>query len=301
MTRYTKLEGRRALPSAGQTDADDEAQGVQEPVHNAPPAKERAPAPESGSADPKALLKRAKLLRLKAKKSKSEESRREYAKKVRELEKAANFANGKRGALGKRQRGPGGPSFDRHDRSEYRRKRRADERASTMHCYVCRGTGHSARDCPQSVGEGSSAVGRDTVGICFRCGSTEHTLSKCRHAPKRGDELPYATCYVCSEKGHLASRCPRNQGRGVYPNGGDCKVCHSVEHLARDCPMNSERSAHAGSVEAGGVGVLAAPEDGAAIGADEDEFHLLAQRRAGANAPNKPAPARKPAKKVVSF
>ena len=117
MTRYTKLEGRRALPSAGQTDADDEAQGVQEPVHNAPPAKERAPAPESGSADPKALLKRAKLLRLKAKKSKSEESWREYAKKVRELEKAANFANGKRGALGKRQRGPGGPSFDRHDLS----------------------------------------------------------------------------------------------------------------------------------------------------------------------------------------
>lgn len=185
---------------------------------------------------------------------------------------------------------------------------RAQERTSNMRCFVCRGTGHSAKNCPENVGTGSSSLtdvsssklGKDTVGICFRCGSTEHTLAKCRKpAPKDGDELPFATCYICTQKGHLASKCPQNQGRGVYPDGGSCKVCQSVEHLAKDCPLDPRRTSAAHSVEAGGVGMVST--DDIPVGADDDEFHLLARKRAQTQPKSGPAPSRKPAKKVVSF
>ncbi len=55
-------------------------------------------------------------------------------------------------------------------------------------------------------------IGRDAVGICFRCGSTEHTLSRCRKPALKNDELPYATCFICHSKGHLSSKCPNNAG-----------------------------------------------------------------------------------------
>ena len=217
MTRYTKLEGRRALPAdtVREEDTDDVP---------------RTEAQNETIADPRKLLKRAKLMRLKAKKTNSPEHRATFSKRVRELESEAARMNGKRGTLGKRSR-------DEHgDRSAFRRYKRAVERNSEMMCYVCREMGHSAKDCKQDTGANGLAV-----GICFRCGSTEHNLSKC---PKPAtDALPYATCYVCSNIGHLASRCPKNRGRGIYPDGGDCKICHSVEHLARDCPSARERTA----------------------------------------------------------
>lgn len=220
MTRYTKLEGRRALPAGA---APEEAP-ADEP---APPAAEAQP---EARADPKKLLKRAKLMRLKAKKTNSDEHRAAFLKKLRELEREANKVNGQRGVLGKHARA---------DRTAARRKERAEKRASEMRCYVCRGAGHSAKDCTQDTGTDGRPHGRDTVGICFRCGSTEHNLSKC---PKpASDSLPFATCYVCSQMGHLASRCPKNRGHGIYPNGGDCNICHSVEHLARDCPNAKKR------------------------------------------------------------
>ncbi|WFD33622.1 hypothetical protein MCUN1_000435 [Malassezia cuniculi] len=216
------LDGRRALPK--------------DPVRETSPVED-APAPEPVQqepiADPKKLLKRAKLMRLKAKKTTSPESRAAYTKKVHELEREASRLNGKRGALGKRSRGLASQD------SAFRRQNRADSRNPEMRCYVCREVGHSAKDCTQNTGEGDTRRGRDTVGICFRCGSTSHNLSKC---PKPAtDSLPFATCYVCSQMGHLASQCPKNRGRGIYPNGGDCKICHSVEHLARDCPNARER------------------------------------------------------------
>lgn len=198
---------------------------------------------------------------------------------------------------------------DADQKSEFRRQMRAQERVANMRCFVCRSTGHSAKDCPENVGSGSSVLndvsssklGKETVGICFRCGSTEHTLAKCRRpAPKSGDELPFATCYICTKKGHLASKCPQNQGRGVYPEGGDCKICHSVDHLAKDCPLDPKRTSAAHSVEAGGVGMLA--DDGAAGGAGDDEFHLLARHRSqNHHKGDSKQQTRKPAKKVVSF
>ena len=74
----------------------------------------------------------------------------------------------------------------------------------------------------------------------------------------------------------MVSKCPQNKGKSVYPDGGECKVCGSVEHLARDCPRDPRRITHASHVEAGGVGLLDNVSSG---GADEDEFHVVAQHR----------------------
>ncbi|TKY87707.1 hypothetical protein EX895_003288 [Sporisorium graminicola] len=209
----------------------------------------------------------------------------------------------------------------RMDRRDARREERADQRQAKLKCFACRGMGHSAKDCPnaldaQSISLKTDApssndtpmIGRDAVGICFRCGSTEHTLSKCRKPALKNDALPYATCFICHAKGHLSSKCPNNAGRGVYPEGGSCKLCSSVEHLAKDCPLalRNEGKTHkmdrdakslvhqviVGSTTAGGVG-----------GGDEDDFHSFARKRAQVDQEVKASPVKRVKKdaKVVSF
>jgi zinc finger CCHC domain-containing protein 9 len=39
--------------------------------------------------------------------------------------------------------------------------------------------------------------------LCFKCGSTEHSLATCPKGNDRAD-LPFATCFLCSEIGHIA-------------------------------------------------------------------------------------------------
>ncbi|WFD30230.1 hypothetical protein MSPP1_001247 [Malassezia sp. CBS 17886] len=304
MTRYTKLDGRRSVGTKVGIDEEGQSGGPAEKsragkVPEARRGESGGPAPSAGG-DPKLLLRRAKLLRLKAKKAKSDETRAKHLAEVKVLEKRATDANGARGALGKRRKEEmreerrTRPRLDPDQQREFRRQQRAGERVSGTRCFVCRDTGHSAKDCPQNVAGGDGATqGKDTVGICFRCGSTEHTLARCRRARTDG-ALPFATCYICSGKGHLASTCPENHGRGVYPDGGHCKVCGSVEHLAKNCPLDAKRTSAAHSVEAGGVGMLA-ESDG--VGGDDDEFHAVSKRRAAMGGDTK----RAPRKKVVSF
>ncbi|NWJ00293.1 ZCHC9 protein, partial [Crypturellus undulatus] len=100
-------------------------------------------------------------------------------------------------------------------------------------CFHCREPGHGIADCPAVLE--SQDMG---TGICYRCGSTEHEITKCRAKvdPAVGP-FPYAKCFICGEMGHLSRSCPDNP-KGLYAEGGCCKLCGSVEHFKKDCPEN---------------------------------------------------------------
>jgi hypothetical protein len=78
-----------------------------------------------------------------------------------------------------------------------------------------------------------------TIFHFSRCGSSQHTLAKCRKPAGKANALPFASCFICKGTGHLASACPQNE-KGVYPNGGCCMLCSKTDHLARDCPLRSK-------------------------------------------------------------
>ncbi|GAC98863.1 hypothetical protein PHSY_006458 [Pseudozyma hubeiensis SY62] len=328
------------------------------------------------------LLKRAKLLKLKAKKAKNEESKKRFQRMTRDIERQVeqmfgSFEYGPKGQLIRlgaaqsdtmwqsRQKGGdwsapasshslggdggwgarggqhssssnnnfnsdrswGNNKTDderRMDRRDARREERAEQRQSKLKCFACRGMGHSAKDCPNALDAQSISlksdtggtttdspmIGRDAVGICFRCGSTEHTLSKCRKPALKNDELPYATCFICHSKGHLSSKCPNNAGRGVYPEGGSCKLCSSVEHLAKDCPLalRNEGKSHKMDREAKSLVnqvIVGSTKDSSQAGGDEDDFHSFARKRAQvdgeAKADKREGKRLKKDAKVVSF
>lgn len=92
MTRYTKLDGRRSL-AYGPSDTHHEDVSHEKPKEISEPLD---------MPDPKALLKRAKLLRLKAKKAKTDASRDKFLAQAKDVERQIPLANGARGLLGKR-------------------------------------------------------------------------------------------------------------------------------------------------------------------------------------------------------
>lgn len=77
--------------------------------------------------------------------------------------------------------------------------------------------------------------------LCYKCGSTEHSIQECKDYQKGDTDLPFATCYVCHGKGHLASACPNNS-KGMYVNGGSCRLCGSKQHPASHCPTRQPKS-----------------------------------------------------------
>lgn len=120
-------------------------------------------------------------------------------------------------------------------RREDRRIKRQNIKKNAMLCFNCRKPGHGLADCPEA--DNDEEMGR---GICYRCGSTEHEIHRCKAKvdPAVGD-YPYAKCFICSQTGHLSRSCPDNP-KGLYAAGGCCRVCGSVEHFQKDCPEHQE-------------------------------------------------------------
>ncbi|GJJ06251.1 hypothetical protein Clacol_000442 [Clathrus columnatus] len=161
--------------------------------------------------------------------------------------------------------------------SELRRLKRMTDRNANITCLRCRQKGHTVKTCSQAElsqlesneEENVKPKSALAVGICYRCGSRRHNLSRCKKPTDPDNPLPFASCFVCSKTGHLASTCPQNAGKGVYPNGGSCKLCKQTSHLAKDCPLKtrvSQNTLMLGDVQTEG-------------GADEDDFHVIKRRR----------------------
>ncbi|XP_047227751.1 zinc finger CCHC domain-containing protein 9 isoform X2 [Girardinichthys multiradiatus] len=107
-----------------------------------------------------------------------------------------------------------GVALKRDKRREDRRVKRQTDKKNKMVCFNCRKPGHGLADCPEA--DRDEEMGR---GICFRCGSTEHEIHKCRAKvdPALG-EYPYAKCFICGQTGHLSRSCPDNP-KGLYAQG----------------------------------------------------------------------------------
>lgn len=117
-------------------------------------------------------------------------------------------------------------------------------------CFKCRQPGHKVSDCPQVLQNPDEAV-----GICFKCGSTEHFSSACHVQTSKDNEFPYAKCFICKQQGHISRKCPRND-KGVYPKGGHCSFCGGIDHFKRECPemeKNKKKNAGGGEEFAGDI------------------------------------------------
>lgn len=170
--------------------------------------------------------------------------------------------------------------------SEARRRKRINEKLTETTCFACREKGHAAKDCPTSQkptegGDGEEKAS-NVVGICYRCGSKRHSLSRCKKPSNSADPYPYASCFVCKGKGHLASGCPQNNSKGVYPNGGSCKLCGDTSHLAKDCGIRQKVADPTAVLGTGGE-----------AGPDEDDFHTLKRRTTEVDRDEKQATKRK--------
>ncbi|TEB37207.1 hypothetical protein FA13DRAFT_1726299 [Coprinellus micaceus] len=300
MTRYTNLGKKRTYVEAGFDH--DESSTSHVPGRQASPSKSpsksatssAAPANEvaSGSqtpGDPTAPQPRKHRRRHRSKKGKGLPPPVKKEKAAAAPTSEEDFGQGEGGEAGASERTSSGesrrkkirglrqpkdgsprttPPGPRLKKGEIRRLKRISEKDADTTCFACREKGHAARDCPKASEIAGPENGPASMtGICYRCGSQKHTLSKCKTLADPENPLPFASCFVCSGKGHLAGSCPQNQNNGVYPNGGSCKICGDTTHLAKECTVRKNEMV-----------VKAAVGTGFGAGADEDDFMVLKRR-----------------------
>ncbi|KAI0663034.1 hypothetical protein C8Q70DRAFT_955538 [Cubamyces menziesii] len=265
MTRYTNFGRKRTYVQAG-FDNDPQPESAPEKTVS---AVQDAGTSGEGASEPE--KKKRKRIRGKKPKVDGEGADAGVSRGGQDGEGGQSSQNGRR-SHDRPNKGKKFQTKDRKQASEQRRVKRIQDRNADTTCFACREKGHTARDCTKSLaadaldGEKSGTkAGRDAVGICYRCGSRRHTLSKCKEPVDPENPLPFASCFVCSGKGHLASKCPKNQSKGIYPNGGCCKLCKETTHLAKDCPLRKK--------EVTATTVLVGT--GGEAGADEDDFHTF--------------------------
>ncbi|KAJ6596959.1 hypothetical protein DFH09DRAFT_107080 [Mycena vulgaris] len=256
MTRVTNFGIKRTYVQAGFS----ETAAVEEPVA-AEPTSEAQPAPP-----PKKKRKRTKMSQRDGNKAKNALAQEGADAEATAEAAPSAVAQPPKPAPSNKKPKPKKTKAPYVSPSELRRQKRIDERNAATTCFACREKGHSARDCPSSQSDGKS---KGAIGICYRCGSTKHTLARCKKPADALNPFPFASCFVCMGKGHLASACPQNKAKGVYPNGGCCKLCGDTSHLAKDCGLRKQDSTEDSVVF--GAGREAGP--------DEDDYHTLKRRK----------------------
>ncbi|GJT27378.1 zinc finger, CCHC-type containing protein [Tanacetum coccineum] len=81
----------------------------------------------------------------------------------------------------------------------------------TRKCYVCRDTGHYARDCKEGKSDSAEVVLQDTTGKCHVCRETGHYARECKD--KKSDIVEVVLqdttrkCHLCGYTGHYARDC----------------------------------------------------------------------------------------------
>ncbi|KAF9241848.1 hypothetical protein BU15DRAFT_73187 [Melanogaster broomeanus] len=143
-------------------------------------------------------------------------------------------------------------------RTEQRRLKRATGREADTVCFACREKGHAARDCPNAAGEGGHENGQKNmnkvVGMCYRCGSTKHTLSRCKNPEDLHNPSPSPHVSCVLEKVISLHHAHKTKKKGYILMEG----------------VKDNSGTAAGTVFGTGNGA----------GADEDDFHTFKRKNA---------------------